>query len=88
MRWRPRFSLRTLVVFMLLCMSMVGLWRNWGTWLIGPRAPRPTRRVRPSPQPDDAGPAADVDIAKATAILGKSTDAQELEESALSLWLR
>ena len=33
MRWRPRFSLRTLVVFMLLVTSGVGLWWHWEAWV-------------------------------------------------------
>ena len=32
MRWRPRFSLRTLVVFLLLVTSGVGLWWHWEAW--------------------------------------------------------
>jgi len=30
----PRFSLRTLVVFMLLCTSGLGLWWHWGPWYL------------------------------------------------------
>ena len=32
MRWRPRFSLRTLVVFLLLVTSGFGLWWHWEAW--------------------------------------------------------
>ena len=32
MRWRPRFSLRTLVVFLLLVTSGLGLWLHWRPW--------------------------------------------------------
>ena len=32
MTWRPRFSLRTLVIFTLLCTSGVGLWWHWEPW--------------------------------------------------------
>jgi len=32
MTWRPRFSLRTLVVFLLLVTSAVGLWWHWEPW--------------------------------------------------------
>ncbi len=31
---RPRFSLRTLVVFLLLATSGVGLWSHWGPWAL------------------------------------------------------
>jgi len=34
MTWRPRFSLRTLVVFLLLVTSGVGLWMHWEPWAI------------------------------------------------------
>ncbi len=29
MKWRPKFSLRTLLIFTLLCTSGVGLWSRW-----------------------------------------------------------
>jgi len=32
LRWRPRFSLRTLAVFLLLMTSGVGLWWHWEPW--------------------------------------------------------
>ena len=38
MTWRPRFSLRTLVIFTLLCTSGVGLWWHWGpAWVVRDR---------------------------------------------------
>ena len=36
MTWRPRFSLRTLAVFLLLVTSGVGLWWRWEPWYCGP----------------------------------------------------
>jgi len=51
MRWRPRFSLRTLVVFMLLVTSGVGLWWRSDPWRLGPKL---------KGQPGLVSPAADI----------------------------
>jgi len=40
-RFVPRFSLRTLVVFMLLVTSGAGLWWNWGPWYVERQIPVP-----------------------------------------------
>ena len=48
MRWRPRFSLRTLVVFLLLVTSGCGLWWHWEPWVYhaGGSAPRASQASR------------------------------------------
>ena len=33
-RWRPRFSLRSLLLIMLLIATGFGLWRRWEPWVL------------------------------------------------------
>jgi len=42
----PRFSLRTLVVFLLLVTSGVGLWWHWEPWYLERKSALPDRKVR------------------------------------------
>ena len=51
-RWRPRFSVRTLVVVVTLVCAYFGLWEATKTWGIRAAVPEPTRFIPPySPCP-------------------------------------